>query len=79
MTNVDTIVEGDQEFIVSLVEVNSDPVNLVLISTPSEQSVTIQDNIGTYDVLTLRMYHGQRCIFVSCLKGTFKLPLTACV
>ena len=70
MTNVDTIVEGDQEFTVSLVEVNSDPVNLVLISTPSEQSVTIQDNIGMYDVLTLRTYHGQRHISVSCLKGT---------
>ena len=46
MTNVDTIVEGDQEFTVSLVEVNSDPVSVVLISTPSDQSVTIQDNIG---------------------------------
>lgn len=45
-TNVDSIVEGDQDFMVSVVSVNGDPADLVLITSPSVLTVTIQDNTG---------------------------------
>ena len=45
-TNIDSIVEGDQDFMVTLVDVNGDPADLVLIASPSVLSITIQDNTG---------------------------------
>lgn len=47
MTNVDNIVEGDQGFMVSLVDVNGDPADIVTIESPSDQIALIEDNIGS--------------------------------
>lgn len=46
VTNVDSAVEGDQGFMVSLVDVSGDPADIVTITSPSAQAVTIQDNTG---------------------------------
>ena len=46
MTNVDAVVEGDQDFMVSLLDVNGYPTDIVRITSPSVLRVTIQDNIG---------------------------------
>ena len=52
MTNTDMIVEGDQQFTVSLVSTNAQPSNIVQIGTPSFQSPTIQDNSSRFSVVS---------------------------
>ena len=54
MTNPDMIVEGDQQFTVSLVSTNVQPSNIVLIDDPSLQSATIQNNSSMFSDISVK-------------------------
>ena len=56
MTNTDMIVEGDQQFTVSLVSTNAQPSNIVQIDTPSLQSATIQDSNSMFSIPLIIYY-----------------------
>ena len=47
-TGTDSAVEGDEEFVVSVIDANGDPADTVLITAPSIINVVIQDNTGKF-------------------------------
>lgn len=47
-TGTDSAVEGDEEFVVSVIDANGDPADTVLITAPSTINVVIQDDTGEF-------------------------------
>ena len=56
-TGTDSAVEGDEEFVVSVIDANGDPADTVLITAPSTINVVIQDNTGEFQSQILQLFH----------------------